>query len=137
MELLWRQPARPAGFFLSSQQWVSAGAALSCPTTCPGQGDILPPFLEAELSGFLEEGRQDAPRGRRSRAGWGERMGRSGTPGQRWKNRFVSILGRPQDSKALSVFVTVSQGHSVPGFSEHQALPPTVLIPDKQIDGYH
>lgn len=36
----------------------STGAALSCPTTCPGQGDVLLPFLEAGLSGFLEEGRR-------------------------------------------------------------------------------
>lgn len=43
------------------------------------------------------------------KAGWGERMGRSGAPGQQWKNESAHILGGPQDSKALSVFVIVSQ----------------------------
>lgn len=43
------------------------------------------------------------------KAGWADRMGRSGAPGQQWKNKFAHILGGPQDSKALSVFVIVSQ----------------------------
>lgn len=111
--LLWGKPARAAVSFFSSQQWVSAGAALSCPTTCPGQGDVLSPFLEVGQTGFLEEGRQDKPcvrctRGGRREPSWGERMGRSGAPGWQWKNRFARILGRTQDSKALSVFVSQS-----------------------------
>lgn len=58
---LWRKLARATGCFLSSQQWVRTATALSCPTTCLGQGDVLPPFLEAGLGGFLEEGRRDKP----------------------------------------------------------------------------
>lgn len=57
--LLGGKPAEPAGSFLPSQQGVSTGTALSCPTTCLGQDDVLTPFLEAGLNGFLEEGRQD------------------------------------------------------------------------------
>lgn len=35
----------------------SAGAAPSCSMACPEQEDVLPPFLEAGLSGFQEEGK--------------------------------------------------------------------------------
>lgn len=61
----------------------------------------------------------DACRGEAREAGWGERMGRSGAPEWQWKSRFACILGRAQDSKALSVFVTAAncllcQGHRAP-----------------------
>ena len=40
------------------------GQCWSCPllpNNCPGQGNVLPPFLVAGLIVFLEEGRQDKP----------------------------------------------------------------------------
>lgn len=73
----------------------------------------MPLFWEVGLAGSLEEGRQDKPCFRCTGEGGGnqlgQRMGRSGAPGWQWKDRFARILGRAQDSKAPSVFVTVAK----------------------------
>lgn len=92
----------------------STGAALSCPTTCPGQGDVLLPFLEAGLSGFLEEGRRGPAQHQTHPGEGGENLAGERALGQQWENRFARIVGRPRDSKARSVFVTVSQSLTLP-----------------------
>lgn len=114
-------PSLPA----SGQCW----SCPSCLTACPGQGDILPAFLDVGLPGFLEEGWQDKPSVRHTREGGGNLAGVRGweglePQGSLGRTGLPAFLAGPSIPKHFlflspSASCLLCQGHGTLGFSEH------------------
>lgn len=74
-----------------------------------------PSFLLGGRTEWLPRRRQTGQAQHQTHPGeGGENLAGVRAQGQQWEDRFARILGRLQDSKALSVFVTVGQSRTLP-----------------------